>query len=59
MLLTSLFIKAAHAQDFDIDWIEAVLTEAVANNCVNFLDIMMEYIEIIPAQPPSRPCAEI
>ena len=47
MTLVSLFVKAAYEQNFDLNWIETVLFDAVANNCVNFRDVMLDHIEII------------
>lgn len=53
MILVTTFVQAANAQGFDLDWVEAVLTEALANNCVNFWNIIINYIEIIPDRPTS------
>lgn len=53
LLLISIFIRVAYAQGFDIDWIEAVFTEAIADNCVNFWNVMIKYIEIIPERSAS------
>lgn len=47
MSLVSLFIQAACVQGFDIDWVEAVITQAIADNCSNFRDVMLSHIEII------------
>ena len=49
MSLISVFVKAAHAQGFAIEWIEAVMSQALANQCVNFWTVMLAHIEIIPA----------
>lgn len=57
--LMSTFMRAAFAQGFDAEWAEGVLDKAVANNCVNFTAILMEYIEIIPAQSKSQPGLEL
>lgn len=51
MALVSLFIKAAFDQNFDLDWVETVLIEAVANHCVNFEAILLGHVEIIQPQP--------
>lgn len=53
MILVTTFVQAANAQGFDLDWVEAVLTEALANNCVNFWNVIINYIEIIPDRPTS------
>lgn len=50
MALASIFVNAAVEQNFDLDWVETVLFKALANRCVNFKAIMLEHIEIIPAQ---------
>lgn len=49
MALISTFIHAANAQGFALEWVEAVLVKAIANNCVNFNAILLEHIEIIPS----------
>ena len=48
MSVISVFIKAAHAQGFAIEWIEAIMSQALANQCVNFWVVMLTHIEIIP-----------
>lgn len=47
IVLISLFIKAAFEQNFDFDWVEKVVLEAVANDCENFSAVLLEHIEII------------
>ena len=47
--LVSMFIHAANAQGFDLDWVEAVLVKAIDNNFVNFWSVLWEHIEIIPS----------
>lgn len=49
MSLISVFVKAAHAQGFAIEWIAAVMSQALANQCVNFWMVMLTHIEIVPA----------
>ena len=53
MALIPSFIRAANEQGFDIDWVESVLTAAIADNYSNFLSIMLAHIEIIPELPTS------
>lgn len=48
MALVSIFIQAASRQGFGIEWVEAVINQAIADNCSNFRDIMLAHIEIIP-----------
>lgn len=53
--LVSSFVEAAHAQGFQLEWVEGVLEEALANHWLDFRDVMLKYVEIIPAQPTSLP----
>jgi len=50
-LFIGAFIRAAIAQGFAIEWIEAVVTPAIANHCTDFWPIMLAHIKIIPPQP--------
>lgn len=61
MALISLFVKAAVEQKFDLDWVETVLFEAVANDCINFNAILLDHIEIIRPHliPPTAQIASI
>ena len=48
MALVSIFIQAASVQGFDIAWVEAIINQAIADNCSNFRDVLLAHIEIIP-----------
>lgn len=48
--LISAFVRSAHAQGLELEWIEDILLQALAHNCANFKAIMLENIEIIPTQ---------
>lgn len=47
--LVSIFVQSAYTQGFDIDWVEAVIVQAIANNYINFRHVMLAHIEIVPA----------
>lgn len=49
MSLVSIFVQSAYTQGFDIDWVEAVIAQAIANNYINFRHVMLAHIEIVPA----------
>lgn len=51
MDLIPIFVQAANVQGFEVEWVEAVLLKAMANNCTHFREIILDYIEIVPTKP--------
>lgn len=51
MALVRTFIQAAYEQGFDVDWVEAIVTAAIANRYTDFWPVMLAHIEIISPRP--------